>query len=665
MALILGQSPSGLLLPGQVGGASPALQVPSDLLAYWGFDADCLTSTKALDLSPNRWDGTLVGSPVMAMGQVGNGLALDGSTQWMTTGSLQWVNGQAFTFCAWVYSTETTGTYRNLLDASNSSAGPMIWWNTSGQVEFDGGTGGFTATPVYRNVWVHVTIKKPAGSTSALYFVNGQYVGTGAAYLTDGLGPPAFFQRGGGNSWLGTVDDIRVYNRDLDANEIGAIYSAGIEGRREVTLLLDQFYDLPVLQAAGGAVNVSLTGVAATAAAGTPNVTGFGNVTLTGVAATAAIGTLTTNAKANVTLTGVNATTAAGSVTITGVGNVTLTGVAGTAAVGTPTVTGLANVTLTGISASALVGALTTSAAANVTLTGVAATAQIGSLTVTGQANVTLTGVSATAVAGDISVSVGGAVNVNITGVAATTAVGTPTGTGLANVPVTGVAATAQVGTLTTSAAANTSITGVAATAAVSTPTVTGAANVTLVGVSASAAAGDITVAVPTAVSVTLVGVQATAFVGVLSTNLDIPVDIPQPLTGGGSGGGGGGRWERSVGQSGPTPKLSVKEQNAKERRELKEIAERQEREALEAEADARLAEKQKAALEEIRRLKLKAEATAKSVTAKSDVAFKAAEKLSTDRQAELSNEIARLEAVKLEAIDDEEEILILLLAAA
>lgn len=226
-------------------------------------------------------------------------------------------------------------------------------------------------------------------------------------------------------------------------------------------------------------------------------------------------------APVSVTLTGVSATAAAGTPTVTGIGNVTLTGVNATAAAGTITISGKANFTLTGVSATTAVNVPTITAAANVTPTGVVGTTAVNIPTVTGFANVTLSGVNATGQAGDVTISVGGAINVTLTGVAATAAVGTPTITGFANVTLTGIAATAQIGTLTTSAAANASVTGVAATSAVNTPTVTGLANVTLSGVLATVAAGDITVSVPTAVSVNITGVSASASAGTVTTNLD------------------------------------------------------------------------------------------------------------------------------------------------
>lgn len=274
--------------------------------------------------------------------------------------------------------------------------------------------------------------------------------------------------------------------------------------------------------AASGGVSVNITGVSATAAVGTPTVTGFGNVTLTGVNSTAAVGTLTASLPITATLTGVAATAAVGTPTVTGIGNVTLSGVNATAAAGTLSITGFASVTLTGVLATAAVNVPTITAAANIFPTGVVATTAVNIPTVSGKANVTLSGVNATGTAGDVTVSVGGAISVTLTGVNATAAVGAPTITGFANVSITGIAATAQIGTLTTSAASNVSVTGVAATSAVNTPTVTGFANVTLSGVLATVAAGNITVSVPAAVSVTLNGVSASAQVGTLSTNFDI-----------------------------------------------------------------------------------------------------------------------------------------------
>ena len=129
--------------------------------------------------------------------------------------SFSTTSGQAVTYCGWLYSTETTAIYKNFVDSAGVN--PMIWWNTSGQIEFDAGQ--YTTPSVYRNQWVYVALSKPSGSSAASYYVNGNLVGTGSAYTTPAV-TPTFFNRAAGQTWKGNCPNVQVYNRALSAAEV-------------------------------------------------------------------------------------------------------------------------------------------------------------------------------------------------------------------------------------------------------------------------------------------------------------------------------------------------------------------------------------------------------------------------------------------------------------
>ena len=124
-----------------------------------------------------------------------------------------------------MYSTETTAAYRNFVDSA--TVRPMIWWNTTGQIEFDAAY--YTTTAVYRNQWVYVVLSKPAGSSSASYYVNGVLVGTGTAYTTPAV-TPTWFNRAAGLTWKGNSSIVNVYNRALSAAEVLQNFNA-LKGR--------------------------------------------------------------------------------------------------------------------------------------------------------------------------------------------------------------------------------------------------------------------------------------------------------------------------------------------------------------------------------------------------------------------------------------------------
>jgi hypothetical protein len=172
------------------------------------------------DLSSNGNTGTLVNGPTYSSGN-GGSLVFDGSNDYVTS-PFAITGGQAVTYAGWVYDTETVdGTYRNFVDSGSNS--PMIWWNTSGRIEFDAND--YTTSTIYRAQWVYVALSKPSGSSSPSYYVNGVLVGTGSVYSTPAV-TPTWLNRGASNTWKGNCSIIHVYNRALSATEITQNYNA-------------------------------------------------------------------------------------------------------------------------------------------------------------------------------------------------------------------------------------------------------------------------------------------------------------------------------------------------------------------------------------------------------------------------------------------------------
>jgi hypothetical protein len=181
------------------------------------------SGTTWTDLSPYSNNGTLVLGPTYSSAN-GGSIVFDGTNQYVTS-LFTTTSGQAVTYSGWLYSTETTATYRNFVDSI--TARPMIWWNTSGQIEFDAAY--YTTTAVYRNQWVYVALSKPSGSSSPSYYVNGVLVGSGTAYTIPAL-TPTWFNRAAAQTWKGNCSNVQIYNRALTASEISQNYNA-LKGR--------------------------------------------------------------------------------------------------------------------------------------------------------------------------------------------------------------------------------------------------------------------------------------------------------------------------------------------------------------------------------------------------------------------------------------------------
>ena len=192
-------------------------------------DAGVLSSypgsgTTWTDLSGNGNTGTLSPTSIGYSSANGGSLVFDGTDDLIST-TFATTAGQAVTYAGWVYDTQTVdGTYKNFIDSLTQS--PMIWWNTSGRIEFDGSEAGtFTTTLVYRNQWVYVALSKPSGTSSPSYYANGVLVGTGNPYPTPAL-TPTWLNRAGSSTWKGNCSIIQAYNRALTATEIRQNYLA-------------------------------------------------------------------------------------------------------------------------------------------------------------------------------------------------------------------------------------------------------------------------------------------------------------------------------------------------------------------------------------------------------------------------------------------------------
>ena len=175
--------------------------------------------TTVVGIATTSNNALLINAPTYSSAN-GGYLVFNGTNQYVTS-SFFTASGQAVTYAGWLYSTETTSTYRNFVDSL--TANPMIWWNTSGQIEFDAAL--YTTPAVYRNQWVYVALSKPSGSSSPSYYVNGVLVGTGSAYTTPAV-TPTWFNRAAAQTWKGNASNVQAYNRALSAAEILQNYNA-------------------------------------------------------------------------------------------------------------------------------------------------------------------------------------------------------------------------------------------------------------------------------------------------------------------------------------------------------------------------------------------------------------------------------------------------------
>lgn len=181
-------------------------------------------------------NGTAQGGPVTATGIIGNALDLNGNNDVMDVGSLLGTLGGTATLSFWV-KTAQTGNNTNFTAPGVTGIEQMggvndIFWGWIDASGFIGvtagnGVGAKSNLAINDNVWRHISITRNASTGGVSFYVNGVLNNSGTSgsglISTDfskfGIIPST---AGGGYEFDGTLDEIRIINSVLTADEVKA-----------------------------------------------------------------------------------------------------------------------------------------------------------------------------------------------------------------------------------------------------------------------------------------------------------------------------------------------------------------------------------------------------------------------------------------------------------
>ncbi|MFD0468328.1 LamG-like jellyroll fold domain-containing protein [Nonomuraea thailandensis] len=204
--------------------AYEAVQTPPGLVAAYGMNEN---AGSTLTDSAGANTGTLTNTTWTATGKYGPALSFNGTSSWVTVNDAPnlrlttgmtleaWVNPTTVNSWRTVIMKQYTGDLAYVLSAGSDSNRPHTVIHTTGEV----GTGGTASLPL--NTWTHLAATYD-GTTLRLY-VNGALTSERAA------GGPIRTDNGvlriGGNSlwgehFNGLIDEVRIYNRALNAVQI-------------------------------------------------------------------------------------------------------------------------------------------------------------------------------------------------------------------------------------------------------------------------------------------------------------------------------------------------------------------------------------------------------------------------------------------------------------
>ncbi|TSC88006.1 MAG: Uncharacterized protein G01um10145_955, partial [Microgenomates group bacterium Gr01-1014_5] len=210
-------------------GATNQDKLSNGLVGYWKMDE---TATPSLDSSGNASSGTWAGNATSAAGKFGNSISLDGTGDWVSVGAISTlgVTGANFTACTWF---KTSGTQEDIIANGVSTDGTYLLMSYLGKLRghvwysSNGNTIDSTAT-VNDNAWHHGC--QVVDNTKIYLYIDGaldnsatlsgtKSAVTGTTYIGNRNGVS------GGNDFIGTIDEARVYNRALSPAEVSQLYN--------------------------------------------------------------------------------------------------------------------------------------------------------------------------------------------------------------------------------------------------------------------------------------------------------------------------------------------------------------------------------------------------------------------------------------------------------
>ncbi len=208
-----------------------ALTSDIGLVGYWKLDET--GGTIASDSSGYGFNGTLLNGPVWTSGPVGGALSFDGLNDSVNVPDTQTLRlGTTMTIAFWVRK-DANPTYYSMLvgKGSGNYRNYKVWLYTAGTILFqfqrtDGvGLNLHSTTALQPGSWYHVACTYN-GSTAAIYINGVLNASTSFSGTPITSNDPLTFGYSGWNEFFkGALDDVRIYNRTLRADEIASLAS--------------------------------------------------------------------------------------------------------------------------------------------------------------------------------------------------------------------------------------------------------------------------------------------------------------------------------------------------------------------------------------------------------------------------------------------------------
>lgn len=204
---------------------------PSGLVGYWPMDES--GGTETYDASANTDNGALVGAPTWSSGKIGSALTFNGASQYVDLGDPSALQGSTMTVEAWIKTSTTSGA----MEIVNKDAAFDMEVNYSSLAIYDPSTGNVCSSGV--NVadgnWHQVAVSYNSGVTNgSVIYIDGIQKKTctwSPINQTGSLTIGAAYSGGSfSGGFIGSIDQLKIFNRLLSPAEVAAEYAAQNSG---------------------------------------------------------------------------------------------------------------------------------------------------------------------------------------------------------------------------------------------------------------------------------------------------------------------------------------------------------------------------------------------------------------------------------------------------
>ena len=206
------------------------------LQGRWGFDEPYSpTVTRNTGARSGMLDGSLLNGATTAPGKFGSAVTLSGDAYVDIMGLALPPGAEAYTWSAWVKNDASDSSQHYALETSGS-------WALSGRIDLnadqyhvfadttsdDGRVTNVSYPATHAGGWHHMAVTY-AANDAIRFYLDGSLVGqdavSGGLASTTGLHIGA--DRNGGRTWTGQIDEVGVWDRVLNADEIAHLFGGG------------------------------------------------------------------------------------------------------------------------------------------------------------------------------------------------------------------------------------------------------------------------------------------------------------------------------------------------------------------------------------------------------------------------------------------------------